>query len=101
MNLKWLLPARSAIRPTRRRAAAGSRYSSTNFMTSPSLPLLHGARDGFGSHRRRGHQRVDLVGEDLAHHLQRCKSEVGLVLVDLRHREPDMDEHPITGHEVL
>src|SRR3954468_9371677 len=89
MNLNSSSPARSVIDLTSARAAAGSRNSSTNFISSL------GSDDGGGL------ERVELVEVGLPHLLDGVEGEVGLVLVDLRHREADVDEHPVTGDDVL
>src|SRR6476661_6044476 len=65
------------------RAAAGSRYSSTNFTASPSLE------------RGLGRELADLVVVDAAQLLDEVQRAGRLLLVDLGHGEPDVDEHPV------
>ena len=86
MNLKWRsAPASSVMRGQHARAATGSRYSSTN---------LIGRRSPSSEHRpsrRRAR----------AHQLQRRQRHRRLLLVDLRHGEADVDEHPVAELERL
>src|SRR5690349_13340445 len=73
---------------TRARAAAGSRNSSTNFIRASSGDL-------------RVFESLDLVEVVLAHLLDLVKSHLGLQLIDLRHREADVHQHPIAGCDAL
>src|SRR5215210_4914182 len=88
MNLKWSPVASSVIDLTRARAAAGSRNSSTNFMSGLSSDL--GRVECFDL--------VDVVGAHLLHLVER---HLCLVFVDLRHREPDVDQHPVTDLQIV
>src|SRR5271156_28599 len=86
MNLKWSgpLPAKCSMAASSLRAAAGSRNSSTNFIF---VPLDNRRRvEGF-----------NFGGVGLAQLLDSGQGEQCLGLVDLGHREPDMDQHPVVG----
>src|SRR4051812_40426376 len=89
MNLYSSSPARSVIDFTRARAAAGSRNSSTNFISV------------LVSDDRGGGEGVKFVVVGLTHLLDRVEGEVGFALIDLGHREPDVDEHPVAVDHVL
>src|SRR3954467_12681523 len=89
MNLYSSPPARSVIDLTSARAAAGSRNSSTNFMSV------------LVSDDRGGGERVEFVVVRLTHLLDGREGEVGLLLVDLRHREADVHEDPVAVDDVL
>src|SRR4051812_44422211 len=93
MNLYDRPPASSVMWVMTDRAALGSRYSSTNRI-GPSL------RPGRGRDVRIRHRR-QLVVVGLSHELQPFQSPLRLVLVDLRHREADVDQHPVPGAEDL
>src|ERR1700728_4918626 len=86
MNLKWSgpLPAKCSMAASSLRAAAGSRNSSTNFIIVP----LHNRRRGEG---------FDFGGVGLTQLLDSGQGEQRLGLVDLGHREPDMDQYPVVG----
>src|SRR5271168_4526727 len=88
MNLKcsWLAPARCSIATMSLRAAAGSRNSSTNFIAVP-----YWSDDG------RGVEGVHFGGVGIAEFLDRGQGQQRLGLVDLRHRESDVDQHPVVG----
>src|ERR1700741_2914603 len=93
MNLKWSppVPARCSMATSSLRAAAGSRNSSTNFITR--FPSNYGRRvEGF-----------HLGGVGVTEFLDGGQGEQRLRLVDLGHREPDMDQYPFVrlGHVVL
>src|SRR5690242_13469198 len=88
MNLNSSSPASSVIDLTRARAAAGSRNSSTNLMSSLS--------SDFGIV-----ERVDLLLIVFAHLLHLIKGQGGLAFVDLGHREPDMNQHPVTDAQIV
>src|SRR3954463_113223 len=88
MNLKWSVPASSVIDLTSARAAAGSRNSSTNFMSSLSSDLG----------RIKCFDLIHVIGTHLLHLVERRRR---LVLVDLRHRETDMHQHPIADLQVV
>src|SRR6188768_2837201 len=89
MNLNDRSPASSVMWVTNDRAAAGSRYSSTKRTIVESLP----GRDA------RVRQGGELVDVGLAHRSQRVQRLAGFVLVNLRHREPDVDQHPVAGRQ--
>src|SRR3954453_22548761 len=91
MNLYSSSRASSLIDWTSARAAAGSRNSSTNFMASPGRSSEDGA----------GRERGQFVGVALAHLLDGLEGQVGLVLIDLRHCETDVDEYPVGGLQAL
>src|SRR6202161_3967804 len=86
MNLKWSgpLPAKCSMAASSLRAAAGSRNSSTNFM---AVPLDD----------RRRVEGLDFGGVGLAELLDSSQGQQRLGLVDLGHRESDMDQHPVVG----
>src|SRR6476620_10789302 len=88
MNLKWSVPASSVMDLTSARAAAGSRNSSTNFMSSLSSDL--GRIECFDL--------VDVVGAHLLYLVERHRR---LALVDLRHRESDVHQHPVTDPQIV
>src|SRR5260370_13517156 len=88
MNLKWSPVARWVIDLTRARAAAGSRNSSTNFMSSLSGDF--GRVEGF-----------DLVGVVRAHLLHLTQRQRGLAFVDLCHRKTDVHQYPITDLKIV
>src|SRR3954449_6796245 len=90
MNLNESPAASSVMCRTTARAATGSRYSSTKRMSDP--------RAGDGARRVESGQ---LVGVGAAHHAQRIEGHRRLGLVDLGHGEPDVDEHPVAGDEVV
>src|SRR4051812_46287552 len=91
MNLNSSSAHRSPMARTKARAAAGSRNSSTNFMSaSRRFSDDRGAVEG-----------VELVEVGLPHLLDGGQRLVGLALVDLGHGEPDMDEHPVAGGDPL
>src|SRR5690606_3257420 len=98
MNLNRSSPASSVMAATSARAASGSRNSSMNRIASsrriarrPAAPLDD----------RRRVERLDLVRVGLAQLLHRLDGELGLLLVDLRHGEAHVDEHPVVGPQVL
>src|SRR4051794_3655848 len=93
MNLNRPPSARVVIRSSRARAAAGSRYSSTNLI---SLPSAQGQ-----AVNARGSDGVDLVGIGLPHQLQALEGPLGLFLIDLRHGEADVDQHPVAHNQRL
>src|SRR5690242_2982987 len=93
MNLNSSPRASSVMDLTRARAAAGSRNSSTNFIPVTSFLLL--SRD-FGRV-----ERVDLVHVVGAHLLHLIQRQLRLDLVDLRHCETDVHEHPVTDDETF
>src|SRR3954465_4556713 len=94
MNLNSSSRARSVMAATRARPAAGSRNSSTNFMRAPRWKSQLDDRGGV--------ERLDLVVVRLAHLFDGFEGEIGLPLVDLGHRETDVDQHPIAlGDPVL
>src|ERR1043166_4292284 len=95
MNLKLSSPARSVIRATSPRAAAGSRYSST-YLTGEASS---GEPIAFLDARRE--QRLELVVIAPTHHPQRRQGRRGLLRVDLRHREADVDQHPVADRDAL
>src|ERR1700722_4317588 len=86
MNLKWSepLPAKCSMAASSLRAAAGSRNSSTNFIVA-SLD------------NRRRVEGLDFGGVGLAELLDSGQGQQRLGLVDLCHRESDMDQHPVVG----
>src|ERR1700752_1763164 len=88
MNLKWSVPASSVMDLTSARAAAGSRNSSTNFMSSLSSDL--GRVECFDL--------VDVIRTHLLHLVERRRR---LALVDLRHRETDVHQHPVADLQVV
>src|ERR1700757_3109270 len=98
MNLKWSwasgpVPARCSMAPSSLRAAAGSRNSSTNFISVPPWPSNYGRRvEGF---------QLGRIG--VAEFLDGGQGEQRLGLVDLGHREPDVHQYPVVGpgHVVL
>src|SRR6476620_6422535 len=80
MNLNSSLPASSVMDFTNARAAAGSRNSSTNLIALQRFDF------------------VDVVGTHFLHLVERqCR----LTLVDLRHRETDVYQHPVTDLQVV
>src|SRR5438094_7544841 len=89
MNLNSPSPASSVIRATSARAMAGSRYSSTKRIVF-SLGLDPG-----------GPQGVELFPVGLPHELEGSQRQVRLLLVDLRHGESNVDQHPVAGLQVL
>src|SRR5690348_9012193 len=89
MNLNSSGPASCVMRPTSARAVAGSRYSSTK---RTIFPL------GIDS---RGPQGIELVPVGLPHELEGSQRQVGLPLVDLRHGEAHVDQHPVASVQVL
>src|ERR1700761_4174687 len=91
MNLNSSVPASSVMDLTSARAAAGSRNSSTNLIAFQSFP----SRDF------RCVERFDFVDVIGTHLLHLVESHRRLALVDLRHRETDMHEHPITDLQVV
>src|SRR5450755_3180696 len=88
MNLKCSgpVPARCSIATSSLRAAAGSRNSSTNFICVP-----------FGLDNRRRVEGFYFGGVRLAELLDRGQGEQRLGLVDLGHREADVDQYPVVG----
>ena len=92
MNLKWSSAATSVMRATNARAAAGSRYSSTKRIRRyprPSAVILDDASACSSSSSSRP--------RSWSPSSARCAS----CFVDLRHREADVDQHPVAGREVL
>src|SRR3954469_15817724 len=90
MNLNSSSPARSVMDRTSARAAAGSRNSSTNFIVL--TPVL-------GDLGRP--ERVHLVGVVAAHLDDLVEGQLGLLLVDQRHGEAHVDQHPVADLEPL
>src|SRR6185312_2736128 len=88
MNLNSPPVASSVIDLTRARAAAGSRNSSTYFISSLSSDL--GRVECFDF--------VDVVGAHLLHLIQ-C--QLRFVLIDLGHREPDVHQYPIVDLQIV
>src|SRR6476469_11109056 len=88
MNLNSSVPASSVMDLTNARAAAGSRNSSTNFMSNLS--------SDFGIV-----ERVDLLLIVLAHLLHLVECHGRLALVDLRHREADVHQYPVTDPQIV
>src|SRR5215475_9650122 len=88
MNLYSSVPASSVMDLTNARAAAGSRNSSTNFIAC--LSSYFGCVERFDL--------VDVVGPHLLHLVERHRR---LALVDLRHRETDVHQYPVTDLQVV
>src|SRR4249919_1379637 len=96
MNLNSSSAASLVMDFTRPRAAAGSRNSSTNFIVTPHSYVSDGSSGDL-----RGVECVDLVDVVRTHPLDLVQGQLGLELVDLRHREADVHEHPVTNEEPL
>src|SRR5271157_3910239 len=88
------------MRATRARAAAGSRYSSTNRMESPFLPP-HDLPPSSLLRDLRLDDCLNFVGIGLTHQLQALERPLRLLLVDLGHRKTDMDEHPVARYHTF
>src|SRR6266545_3213098 len=88
MNLKWSgpVPARCSMATSSLRAAAGSRNSSTNFISAPSR-----------SDDRRRVEGRDFGGVRVTELLDRGQGEQRLGFVDLGHREPDVHQYPVVA----
>src|ERR1700742_1955700 len=86
-------PARRSMAPNSFRAAAGSRNSSTNFISLP--PAQTYSYDG------RGVEGFHLGGVGVAELLDGRQREQRLGFVDLGHREPDVDQHPVVRLRVV
>src|SRR6476660_3813468 len=86
MNLNSSLPASSVMDFTNARAAAGSRNSSTNLI----------ALQPFQSGDFRRIERFDFIDVVGTHFLYLVERQCRLTLVDLRHRETDVYQHPVT-----
>src|SRR4051794_33008722 len=87
MNFCWSSPVASfSMVPSSARAAAGSRNSSTNRTVGPP-----------GSADRGVLERLDLVGIGGAELLHGGQGQQRLGLVDARHREADVHQHPLVG----
>src|SRR5882757_7803933 len=94
MNLKWSCkpswpPAKCSMAPSSLRAAAGSRNSSTNFISVPS-------------DNRRRVEGVEFGRIGVAELLDGRQGQQCFGLVDLGHRESDVDQYPVVsfGHVV-
>ena len=85
-------PAR-VMWPTSARAATGSRYSSTKRIAQP--PPAAGVATLARRGSRDASSALELVGVGRAHHPQRVERHRRLGLVDLRHGEADVDQHPV------
>src|SRR5581483_2513404 len=88
MNLNSSPAASSVIDLTNARAAAGSRNSSTNFISSLSSDF------GFG-------ERFDLLLVVLAHLLNLLQCRGRFLFVDLGHRKADMHQHPVADLQIV
>src|SRR5258707_14279276 len=83
INLKWSVsPAKCSMAPSSLRAAAGSRNSSTNFISIPS-------------DNRRRVEGVEFGRIGVAELLDGRQGQQCFGLVDLGHRESDVDQYPI------
>src|ERR1700710_1879519 len=91
MNLNSAPVASSVMDLTSARAAAGSRNSSTNLIAFQPL----------SSCDFRCVERFDLVHVVSTHFLHLVERHRRFTLVDLRHRESDVHEHPITDLQVV
>src|SRR5687768_7525008 len=88
MNLYWRPGSHcDAMRALRARALAASRNSSTYFMPPSFFDRLV--------------QQAQLLVVGVADGFEELEGGAGLLLVDLRHGEPDVDEHPVTRLHAL